>query len=84
MSAARRIEIRDTETGQSLGEITEAQLQQLVGLFEEESEADRDYWIDADTLDMLADAGADPAFVAKLRAAIGSREGFELGWRALG
>jgi hypothetical protein len=84
MTAARRIEIYDTETGKSLGEITEAQLQQIVSLFEEESESDRDYWIDTDTLDMLTDASADPAFVAKLRAAIGSREGFELGWRELG
>jgi hypothetical protein len=32
---------------------------------------------------MLADAGADPAFVAKLRAALGDREGFEMGWREL-
>jgi hypothetical protein len=84
MTAERRIEIRDTETGKSLGEITEAQLQQLVNLFEEESETDRDYWIDADTLDMLTDASADPAFVAKLRAAIGNREGFDLGWREIG
>jgi hypothetical protein len=83
MSPGRRIEIYDTETGKSLGEITEAQLQQVVNLFEEESEADRDYWIDADTLDMLTDASADPAFVAKLRAAIGGREGFELGWREI-
>jgi hypothetical protein len=83
MSARRRIEIHDTESGKSLGEITEAQLQQLVSLFEEESEADRNYWIDADTLDMLADAGADAVFVSKLRAAIGDREGFELGWREL-
>jgi hypothetical protein len=83
MTAARRIEIRDGETGTSLGEISETQLQQLVDLFEEESEDDRNYWIDADTLDMLADAGADAVFVAKLRAAIGDREGFELGWREI-
>ena len=30
-----------------------------MSLFEEESEADHDYWIDPDTLDMLTDAGAD-------------------------
>ena len=83
MTAGRRIEIRDTESGTSLGEITEAQLRQLVDLFEEESGEDRDYWIDPDTLDMLADAGADAAFVARLRAALGDREGFELGWREI-
>jgi hypothetical protein len=83
MTDGRRIEIRDTESGTSLGEITEAQLQQLVDLFEEESGEDHDYWIDPDTLDMLADAGADAAFVARLRAALGDREGFELGWREI-
>ena len=80
----RRIEIYEVETGQSLGEITEVQLQQLVDLFEEESEEDRDYWIDADTLDMLADQEAvDAGFVERLRAALGNREGFDLGWREL-
>ena len=80
----RRIEIYEVETGQSLGEITEVQLQQLVDLFEEESEEDRDYWIDADTLDMLADQEAvDAGFVERLRAALGTREGFDLGWREL-
>jgi hypothetical protein len=77
----RRIEIYDVETGGSLGEIPEAQLRQLVELFEEESEEDRDYWIDADTLDLLAQRGTDPAFVERLRRALGSRDGFDLGWR---
>ncbi len=80
----RRIEIYDVATGQSLGEVSEAQLQQLVDLFEEESEEDRDYWIDADTLDMLSDQEeVDPGFVARLRAALGTRDGFDLGWREL-
>ncbi len=80
----RRIEIYDVETGQSLGEISEAQLQKLIDLFEEESEEDRDYWIDADTLDLLSDQeDVDPAFVERLRAAKGTREGFDLGWREL-
>jgi hypothetical protein len=77
----RRIEIYDVETGRSLGEIPEAQLQQLVELFEEESEEDRNYWIDADTLDLLTGRGTDPAFVERLRVALGSRDGFDVGWR---
>jgi hypothetical protein len=81
MTAPRRIEIYDVESGRSLGEIAESQLQQLTDLFEEESAEDHDYWIDANTLDLLADAGAAPALVATLREALGDREGFELGWR---
>lgn len=80
----RRIEIYDVETGRTLGEVSEAQLRQIVDLFEEESEEDRDYWIDADTLDLLTDRGADPAFLTRLREALGTREGFDLGWRAVG
>jgi len=80
----RRIELYDVETGGSLGEINEAQLQKLIDLFEEEDEEDRAYWIDADTLDMLADQeDVDPAFVERLRATLGTREGFDLGWREL-
>jgi hypothetical protein len=81
----KRIEVYDVGTGRSLGEVSEAQLRQLVDLFEEESETDRDYWIDADTLDLLAgQPPVDPGFVERLRTALGTREGFDLGWRELG
>ena len=42
---AGRIQLYEVDTGRSLGDIDRAQLQQLVELLEEESEADRDYWI---------------------------------------
>jgi hypothetical protein len=71
------------ETGRSLGEIGEAQLRQLFDLLEEESEADRDYWIDEATLELLAERGADPALVARLRDALAGREGFDVAWRDL-
>jgi hypothetical protein len=80
----RRIEIFDGESGASLGEIAEAQLRVMQDAFEEESSGDRDYWIDADSLDLLAERGADPGFLDRLRAALGQREGFELGWRERG
>ena len=79
---AKRIEIYDVETGGSLGEIGEAELRQLADLLEEESEEDQDYWIDGPTLEMLEEQGADPGFVSRLRAVLGTRDGFELGWRA--
>ena len=63
-----------------MGRITSRQLQWLVDQLEEESEDDRDYYIDGPTLDMLQEAGADPALILTLRSALGSREGMETRW----
>jgi hypothetical protein len=78
---APRVQIYDVETGRSLGEIDRGQLEHIASLLEEESEEDRDYWIDEATLDLLAERGVDPALVARLREALDGREGFDLGWR---
>jgi hypothetical protein len=80
---AKRLEIYDVETGRSLGEIDKADLRRLIDLFEEESEEDQDYWIDEPTLEMLQEQEATPELLARLRAALGGREGFDLGWRDL-
>ena len=74
------IEILDAETGRPVGRITSGQMQWLVDQLEEESEDDRDYYIDGPTLDMLQEAGADPALIQTLRSALGSREGMEIRW----
>jgi hypothetical protein len=79
----RRFELYDVETGRSLGEITEAQRQQLIDLLEEESAEDRDYWIDEPTLDLLAEHGVAPGLVERLRSALAGREGFDVAWREL-
>jgi len=68
------------ETGADLGEITQAQLDFLVGQLEEESSEDQDYYITADTLDYFSAQGADPSLVDLLRAALGSREGIDVRW----
>ena len=46
------IQLLDGETGRPVGRITRAQLQWLVDQLEEESEDDRDYYIDGPTLDI--------------------------------
>jgi hypothetical protein len=74
------IELLDGETGRPVGRITSAQLQWLVDQLEEESDDDRDYYIDRPTLDMLQEAGADPGLIQTLRSALGSREGMEIRW----
>jgi processive 1,2-diacylglycerol beta-glucosyltransferase len=74
------IELRDAESGAVLGSVTEAQLRFLADQLEEESLTDRDYYVDAATVEMLEDAGADAGLLALLRTALGNREGIEVRW----
>lgn len=64
---------------EEIGEIDEEDLDQLIDLLEEESEEDQDYFIDAETLDYLAERGIKPAVIDLLRPAIGE-EGAEIRW----
>jgi hypothetical protein len=75
------IRLYNKDTGALLGEITAAHLQSLQDLLEEESETDRDYYVDRDTLDVLADEGADEALLALIRPHVGEDEGIEIEWR---
>lgn len=74
------IELHDTESGESIGSITDAQLQFISEALEEESIADRDYYITPDTVDLLEEEGADEELVALLRDALAGRDGMEVSW----
>ncbi|HET9131760.1 MAG TPA: galactosyldiacylglycerol synthase [Terriglobia bacterium] len=74
------IELRDKETGRSIGSITEDQLQFLIDQLEEESSTDTDYYLNAATLDMFADNGIDTQLLTLLRGALGNREDMEIEW----
>jgi processive 1,2-diacylglycerol beta-glucosyltransferase len=74
------IRLHDQDNGAAIGDITERQLQFLVEQLEEESTTDRDYYVDAHTLDMFRDAGADPDLVELLERALGQREGITIRW----
>ena len=79
----RTCRLTDTDSGAIIGEISERELECLIDELEEESSTDRDYYIDAATIDVLEQAGADPELVAMLRRALGSREGMEIAWSRL-
>jgi len=64
-----------------LGTITEAELQFLVDHLEEESSDDQDYFIDAATIDFLADGEATDHLLELLRKAVGSGDGVEIRWQ---
>lgn len=74
------ITLYDSETGESLGAITEEQLQFLKDQFEEEFLDDKDYYINEDELSDIQEAGADEALLALLRNAMNGRSEMEIRW----
>ena len=72
----------DKQTNQPLGTLTPVELQFLVDQFEEESSTDRDYYIDLDTVEMLAENGAPDSLLEVLRGALAGREDCEIRWEA--
>jgi hypothetical protein len=78
--SSRSVQLSDAATGQPLGAISPADLGTLIDLLEEESETSRDYYIDAATIDMLADNGASETLVALLRSGLGPRPGLDIRW----
>ena len=75
------IDLYTKDTNQLLGSLTEAELQVLIDGLEEESPEDRDYYIDAATIDLLADGKATDHLVQLLRTALGGETGVEIRWQ---
>jgi processive 1,2-diacylglycerol beta-glucosyltransferase len=75
------IDLYDDATNQLVGSITEADLQVLVDALEEESLDDHNYYIDAATIDVIADGRASEHLVKVLRAALGAKEGVDVRWQ---
>ena len=76
------IRLYDAESDAPLGTITEAQLQFLMDELEEESSSDRDYYISAETVQMLDDNGGDAELIDVLRRAIAERDGVDVRWES--
>ncbi|HSJ63915.1 MAG TPA: hypothetical protein VK922_08405 [Gemmatimonadaceae bacterium] len=74
------IRLFDAESDEPMGTISEPQLRFLIDELEEESSSDRDYYIDAATVEMLGKRGADPELLEVLRQAIAGRAGAEIRW----
>ena len=69
------------DSGKHLGTITEAELQYLEDSLEETSAEDQDYFVDQDTIDLLADGNATDHLIALLRSAVGKGDGVEIRWQ---
>lgn len=74
------ITLRMKDTGAALGTISEADLQSLFHVLEEESRTDTDYYIQEGTIVLLEEEGASAELVALLRQALGSLDGIEVEW----
>lgn len=74
------IVLSDTETGAVIGTVSSEQLKVLTDELEEESSADRDYWINRPMLDVLREHGADEGLIALIEGAMGEREDIEIAW----
>ena len=68
------------DTDKEIGQITDAQLAFLVEQLEEEHDEDKDYYIDRETLELLADNGIDPDLLALLEKAIGDDDEMDIAW----
>jgi processive 1,2-diacylglycerol beta-glucosyltransferase len=74
------IRLYDTQSNKLLGTITESELRFLINQLEEESPDDRDYYLEAATLDLLEEDGGDRPLITMLRQALGGRDGMEIRW----
>ena len=74
------ITVFDNDSGADLGTISETQLQFLIDQLEEETSEDQDYYLNPQTLELLAKRGADADLMALLRTAMGDRDGVEIRW----
>ena len=68
------------DNNKAIGVITPEQLAFLIAQLEEDHEEDRDYYIDRETIELLADNGADPELLAMLEKAIGDDEEMDIAW----
>ena len=63
-----------------VGEVSEDNLDFLIDNLEEEWSDDRDYFLNRDMIDMLAQRGADPALINTLNQALGGAADVEILW----
>lgn len=74
------ITLKNKDTGEFIGTISEANLQYLIDELEEEHLEDKDYWLNKDQLQRLAAKGGDPSLIALIESALGENNDIEIIW----
>ncbi|MFA5404073.1 MAG: galactosyldiacylglycerol synthase [Ignavibacteria bacterium] len=72
------VKIFNNDTGELIGEITEAQLQFLIDNLEEETEDDIDYYINIPMIESFEEKGADAELIEVLKKGLGNKEDMEI------
>lgn len=67
-------------SGETLAEITDAQLQFLIDHLEEEGPDDKDYYINRATLDMFREKKCDEGLLKILQDALGDSDDTDIAW----
>ncbi len=70
----------NADSGEHIGEISEAQLAFLVAQMEEEYAEDQDYYLNLDLLETWREQGADPALLDLLHQAMANQEDLSIRW----
>lgn len=71
--------VQDSQT--PIGSITEADLKVLQDALEEEGPDDTDYYINAQTIDLIGDGRATDHLIGLLRKALGNADGVDVRWQ---
>jgi hypothetical protein len=74
------IRLKNKETGEMLGSISDDELQFLIDHLEEEFDEDTDYYLNRATVGMLNDKGANRPLMDILEHALGDRDDVEIQW----
>jgi len=70
----------NADSGEHIGEISDAQLEFLVSQMEEEHAEDQDYYLNADLLETWREQGVEPTLLDLLNQAMVGREDLAIRW----
>ena len=75
------IAVSNKESGESVGSLTDSQLQILINHLVKTDPDDQDYYIDRRTIDLIKAVAADHVSVVEmLERALGDRDGVDIVW----
>jgi hypothetical protein len=74
------IQIHEKDSGRFICEISDTDLEVLVGHMEEESSTDQDYFVEHTAIDAIEARGASSGFVTALRTLVGNSDGVDIRW----
>ena len=74
------ITLKNKDSGQQIGELSEEQLNFLVNELVEEHDEDKDYWLHKSQLETFKEKGADSSLISMLESAFGDKDDIEVIW----